>query len=82
MDKIDIEQLILREAPGNTEHDKNYAAALRKALAAYKGKSRQELLKIQNIARSFYRENGNTHYAVASCIVLMELLKKITRSVT
>ena len=38
MDKIDIEQLILREAPGNTEHDKNYAAALRKAFAAYKGK--------------------------------------------
>lgn len=74
---MDIETLILRETTPDNEHDKFYAKALREVYEVYHGKDKEELLELQKHARELHRTRGGTHYIVASCMVLMELLKEL-----
>lgn len=73
---MNIDLLISKEAPSDSEHDISYANALRDVFELYQGKSKGELLELQKQARMLYRTNGNSHHAVASCIVISELLKE------
>jgi hypothetical protein len=72
----DIDNLVLKFAPSDNEHDKSFAAALREVADKYSGKDRKELLELQIQAKEFYRIRGNTHHAIASCLVLNDLLEE------
>ena len=71
---MDIESFIKREAPSDSDHAQHYAKALREVLKTYQGKPREELLELQKSARIFYKMKGPTHHAVASCMVLQEMI--------
>jgi hypothetical protein len=68
----DIDNLVLKFAPSDNEHDKSFAAALREVADKYSGKDRNELLQ----AKELYRLRGTTHHAIASCLVLNDLLEE------
>lgn len=74
---MDINELIKREAGSDSEHDKYYAEALKEAFQLYDGENKEKLLELQQVAREKYRHQGSTHHNVASCMVIMELLKEL-----
>ena len=73
---MDIKKLIKREAPGNDEHDKAYAKALKSIYDLIKNKSKDELLSYRKFAADIYARDGSTHSNTARCMVTYELLKQ------
>ena len=74
--KMDIEKYIEKHASKDSEHDRAYAAALKIAYEQNKNLSKEKLLISQNIARSLYARNGNSHQNTAMCCIIYELLKE------
>ena len=72
---MDIDNLIAREASDDTDHDKNYARALRQSYDQYHHLTGNELLGALDQARARYR-GFPTHKMVADCMVLYELVKE------
>jgi hypothetical protein len=69
-----IDELISREAPSDSEHDKAYAEQLKRAYARYQSMSKDRLKIEQRIARIEYGKNMATHQDTANCVVIYNLL--------
>lgn len=76
---MDIHQLIEEEAGGDSNHDRNYAAALMAAYNRFNGMGLADLQAAQAQARGAYTGHGD-HSEVAEPMVLMELIKEALES--
>lgn len=73
---MDINNIIMREAAGDNEHDRAYAKALKDAYVVYCGLDIVQLKHWQVIARKNY---DSSQEKTAACIILYELIKEKVR---
>uniref|UniRef100_A0A6M3LKL7 Uncharacterized protein n=1 Tax=viral metagenome TaxID=1070528 RepID=A0A6M3LKL7_9ZZZZ len=75
--QMDINELILSEAPGDNEHDAAYRKVLLEKHEFYKGMPRADLQIWQGIERGKY-DGGRISFA--GCLVIYELICEFGKS--